>query len=1280
MLSKSKLALSSALLWCSVATGFAAPLHAEGKTTSNINTNDNTKAPVSELRELPNGKKVLYVEGKPFQTYGVQIRVDTQRIHAGLTNEQISAKELFRSARELNANVVQIPISWGDIEPSPGVFDWTNVEWAISEAKKAGLKMEVLWFGLDVCGTGWSKSLPKYIVEDTNTYSRVLKSDGTVLGTDEKGNYYGNGDGIKTALSREDPDTLAREQTAVTQLMAYLADNDRSNVVIGFQVENEPSIVQHNPKINEIDRDYSADSTAIYEAEGYTDPLEFSKDRLAIYLNKVAGWVKSSAKPMYTRVNFITAYDQIDEDVAKMRTLAPNVDFIGIDTYGKQQWDLYNRLITDFSIGGNVPHIAEQEGAAADSRQKIMDVLAANGVGAEMYRLDRAVEGTDNFLLDFDGKDARPETDEVRGTFGMLNRVMPVLATKKNGNDNEIQYFNAMGRTDTSYTGSKSLNGVNWTYATKEAGIGVAMSASGDTVLLSAKAGSFTAAGPLPSYAESGSFDGDGVWRKDWSKPVIDNGDGTYTVKLYPYEVVRLSSQQGLSYAYPIVSATMGGNALNGHGADQAIDGDWDSFAQSDSNAPWDLTADLGAEKKVHEVKLVTTAATREGEGTNLALGAQVTMSAPSAWENDGWKAVDGDLNTWAQSMTDLWGMTVDLGESKTINQIVFTPVQNAYARKYDLLVSADGEEWTVAASETKGIGTSKTYDFVPVSARYVKIDVKEQSNPNHAIKELAVYDTSGAGETANGTAAATGYVVQASTDGTNWTTVAEEDRNNGDTLKTYSFEPVMARYIRIHVLTVEGGNAHYGHGIREIGVFGFNEPPVTPPVTPPINVVDDGAGIGDVKENLQGSVKDGPAGVLIYPQPEDFLQETQGENAAVVRLRPQLLQEGFNKLLKKGDGAHLLSIVLPKGHTATQVELPFEALARFAQEMPAIVLAIHNDIGGYDLPLKAIDYSNVARTLGVPAADMQVRMRIQPIQGDLEASIKAKVEAQGYEVKSPILSFSVTVEAKDKKPREIKDFGTVYVPKRLVVTAKGDKGQLTAVTIDPATGELSYVPSTIQTVDGVTEAIVYVTHDSLYAIVHPSRTKEFEDIQGHWAQRDIALLASKLLVKGQTERKFAPDLPITRAEFTSLLVRTLGLGLSAGDDTSQFLDVPAGTWYTAAVNAAVRAKLVSGTNQGLFKPDELITREQMALMLRNALAFRGAENDDTGANTDAGQILAPYKDKDAISAWARAAVSQSVQMGLMTGRPGATIQPGADVTRAEAAVVVKRLLDHLNF
>ena len=81
---------------------------------------------------------------------------------------------------------------------------------------------------------------------------------------------------------------------------------------------------------------------------------------------------------------------------------------------------------------------------------------------------------------------------------------------------------------------------------------------------------------------------------------------------------------------------------------------------------------------------------------------------------------------------------------------------------------------------------------------------------------------------------------------------------------------------------------------------------------------------------------------------------------------------------------------------------------------------------------------------------------------------------------------------------------------------------------------------------------------------------------------------------------KFNPDGEITRAEFAALLVRSLGLNEET--DALSFTDVGPDEWYTGVIGAAVSSGLINGYKDGTFRPDALISREQMVTMIRSVV------------------------------------------------------------------------------
>ena len=203
--------------------------------------------------------------------------------------------------------------------------------------------------------------------------------------------------------------------------------------------------------------------------------------------------------------------------------------------------------------------------------------------------------------------------------------------------------------------------------------------------------------------------------------------------------------------------------------------------------------------------------------------------------------------------------------------------------------------------------------------------------------------------------------------------------------------------------------------------------------------------------------------------------------------------------------------------------------------------------------------------------------------------------------------------------------------------------------------------------------------HFSKYALLEAvPQTPEkvvFSDIIGHWARSEIEYMAAAGYVDGVGENQFSPETKITRAEFTAILVRLAGLEPGA-EAAECFADVPADAWYRGLVGAAARAGLVLGASENSFAPDELVTREQMAVILVRFMT----KNDAAAPAAEAGEagLLSGFGDSGEISSWARTSVAQAVKGDLMAGRDAGRFAPRGGATRAEATVVLYRALQKL--
>lgn len=181
-----------------------------------------------------------------------------------------------------------------------------------------------------------------------------------------------------------------------------------------------------------------------------------------------------------------------------------------------------------------------------------------------------------------------------------------------------------------------------------------------------------------------------------------------------------------------------------------------------------------------------------------------------------------------------------------------------------------------------------------------------------------------------------------------------------------------------------------------------------------------------------------------------------------------------------------------------------------------------------------------------------------------------------------------------------------------------------------------------------------------------PVSEERFVDLKDHWAKEDIELIASKNIINGIDEHHFAPELSITRAQYVALLVRALSL---APEKTAIFSDVTDDAWYAGEVGVAAKAGLIKD-DTGVFRPKEYITREEMAVMSINAYKVKKSVGENVEATfTDEGQIQEEYL----------ASVKAAKMMGIITGMPDGRFAPKDHATRAQGAVILKRLLEKMD-
>ncbi|MEF3304500.1 S-layer homology domain-containing protein [Paenibacillus sp. GYB003] len=331
-------------------------------------------------------------------------------------------------------------------------------------------------------------------------------------------------------------------------------------------------------------------------------------------------------------------------------------------------------------------------------------------------------------------------------------------------------------------------------------------------------------------------------------------------------------------------------------------------------------------------------------------------------------------------------------------------------------------------------------------------------------------------------------------------------------------------------------------------------------------------------------------------------------------------------------------------------------------------ILKIVTDHGAYFLPLDAFDFEALAKSVESTVNDLLLNVDIKKLSGDDAKAVADAVAALGAKSLADAVDFGLSVEGKTNGKKASIDSFDRYVKRALPLTGTAAQ-TATVVMYNPSDKKLSFVPGTISE----TEAEFWRNGNSVYTVIELS--KSFNDIKSHWGQSYIELLASKLIIDGVTDTTFEPDRNITRAEFAALVVRSLGLNTVSG--TTYFNDVSSSSWYAGVVNAAAKAGLVDGYEDGSFRPNAQITREELAAMVVRSYEYAGGKI-EVDASTQS-QVLSKWTDANKI-VWGHLEVAKAVKAGLMDGMTNTTLETYGQATRAQTAAMLKRFLSEVNF
>lgn len=183
---------------------------------------------------------------------------------------------------------------------------------------------------------------------------------------------------------------------------------------------------------------------------------------------------------------------------------------------------------------------------------------------------------------------------------------------------------------------------------------------------------------------------------------------------------------------------------------------------------------------------------------------------------------------------------------------------------------------------------------------------------------------------------------------------------------------------------------------------------------------------------------------------------------------------------------------------------------------------------------------------------------------------------------------------------------------------------------------------------------------------VSPQAAVGFPDVPaGYWALPFITELSRRGVISGFEDGTFRPDQPLTRAQYAALLERVLQ---GANQNQIAFNDIPAGFWGAQAVDEAVKGGFLKGYPDATFQPNQPISKMQVLLSLANGFQLPQSANPDAA--------LQLFQDREQIPEWAKPAIAAATESGVVVNYPNRDqFNPNQPATRAEVAAMLYQAL-----
>ncbi|CAM5636024.1 SLH domain-containing protein OS=Lysinibacillus sphaericus OX=1421 GN=LS41612_02090 PE=4 SV=1 [Lysinibacillus sphaericus] len=244
-------------------------------------------------------------------------------------------------------------------------------------------------------------------------------------------------------------------------------------------------------------------------------------------------------------------------------------------------------------------------------------------------------------------------------------------------------------------------------------------------------------------------------------------------------------------------------------------------------------------------------------------------------------------------------------------------------------------------------------------------------------------------------------------------------------------------------------------------------------------------------------------------------------------------------------------------------------------------LVVIQTPTASYTLPASQINIDAISTEIGKDISLEDIKVQIEIAKPTNDMVKFVENVAQQGNFSLMVAPIEFTVKAVSTIKTVDITSFNAYVQRTITIPKDVEASKITTAIVVKQDGTAQHVPTKVIQKEGKYYAVINSLTNSTYALVW--NPIEFTDVANHWSKEAVNNLGSRMIINGVREGIFAPNQDITRAQFAAIIVRALGL--KTDDLTSHYADVTTDAWYASYINAASEYKLIQGYSNGHFGP-----------------------------------------------------------------------------------------------